>query len=336
MNNSYIKAIASYLPEKIITNEDLVFDFPEWSVQKIADKIGVKERHVADENETAREMAVKAAEKLFDLDSSVKRQDIDYILFCTQSPDYFLPTSACLIQKDLGLRTDIGALDFNLGCSGYIYGLSLAKGLIAGGIARNVLLLTGETYTKHLHSRDKGNRTIFGDGATATVISTSGYGKIGNFALGTDGEGANNLIVKTGGFKHKEKVKDLKFDENGNPVSSDFLFMNGSEIFTFTQRNVPKVVNETLESNGFLSSQIELYIFHQANCYMLEFLRKKLKIGKEQFIIDMSDTGNTVSNSIPIVLEKLYKTRKLKGNVLLCGFGVGYSWGGCVVSFVNE
>lgn len=160
-------------------------------------------------------------------------------MFCTQSPDYKLPTSACLIQTKLGLRKDIGALDFNLGCSGYVYGLSIAKGLVCGGIARNVLLLTAETYTKYLHPQDKGNRTIFGDGASATIVSTEGFAEIGNFSLGTDGTGAENLIVKTLGSRCPNRLNDLAFDESGNPKSSDYLFMNGSEIFNFTLEAVP-------------------------------------------------------------------------------------------------
>ncbi len=169
--------------------------------RKVSGKIGIYQRHISGENETATDMAVKAAESLFAESESIYRNEIDYVLFCTQSPDYKLPTSACLIQTKLGLRKDIGALDFNLGCSGYVYGLSIAKGLVCGGIARNVLLLTAETYTKYLHPQDKGNRTIFGDGASATIVSTEGFAEIGNFSLGTDGTGAENLIVKTLGSR---------------------------------------------------------------------------------------------------------------------------------------
>lgn len=328
---AYIKGISYYLPEKIVTNEALVAEFPEWTVEKIAEKVGVHQRHVASENETATDLAVKAAERLFEDNIELNKDDIDFILFCTQSPDYFLPTSACIIQGKLGLPTSCGAIDYNLGCSGYIYGLAIAKGLVAGGIAKNVLLLTGETYNKHLHPRDKGNRTIFGDGASATLISTDGWAEIGDFDLGSDGRGAENLIVKTGGMRKPEKANDLIFDENGNPISSDYLFMNGASIFSFTQKNVPLVVKETLAKNGLEKGNIDLFIFHQANSYMLEFLRKKIKIDKEKFFINMGDIGNTVSNSIPIALADAAKEGLLKGNILLCGFGVGYSWGGCIL-----
>ena len=328
---AYIKALTYALPKKALTTEQLVEEFPEWSVDKIANKVGIHTRHIADENESAADLAVRAAEKLFALDSTINKNEIDFVLFCTQSPDYFLPTSACLIQDKLGLPTTCGALDFNLGCSGYIYGLSLAKGLIMGGIAKNVLFLTGETYTKHLHPKDKGNRTIFGDAGSATLISTEGLAEIGNFSLGTDGKGAENLIIKTGAFRHKNAMNDLSFDEKANPISSDYLFMNGSEIFNFTIDIVPTLVQDILDKNELLKEDIDGYVFHQANAFMLNFLRKKLKVKEEKFHYYMSEVGNTVSSTIPIVLCEKLRENKLKGNLLLAGFGVGYSWGGCVL-----
>ena len=328
---AYIKALTYTLPNKALTNEQLVEEFPEWSVDKIANKVGIHTRHIADENETAADLAVRAAKKLFATETNIDKNKIDFVLFCTQSPDYFLPTSACLIQDKLGLPTTCGALDFNLGCSGYIYGLSLAKGLIMGGIAKNVLFLTGETYTKHLHPKDKGNRTIFGDAGSATLISTEGFAEIGNFSLGTDGKGAENLIVKTGAFRHKNTMNDLSFDEKANPTSSDYLFMNGSEIFNFTIDIIPTLIKDILDKNELFKKDIDGYVFHQANAFMLNFLRKKLKIEEEKFHYYMSEVGNTVSATIPIVLCEKLKENKLKGNILLAGFGVGYSWGGNIL-----
>ena len=328
---AYIKALTYTLPNKALTNEQLVEEFPEWSVDKIANKVGIHTRHIADENETAADLAVRAAKKLFATETNIDKNKIDFVLFCTQSPDYFLPTSACLIQDKLGLPTTCGALDFNLGCSGYIYGLSLAKGLIMGGIAKNVLFLTGETYTKHLHPKDKGNRTIFGDAGSATLMSTEGFAEIGNFSLGTDGKGAENLIVKTGAFRHKNTMNDLSFDEKANPTSSDYLFMNGSEIFNFTIDIIPTLIKDILDKNELFKKDIDGYVFHQANAFMLNFLRKKLKIEEEKFHYYMSEVGNTVSATIPIVLCEKLKENKLKGNILLAGFGVGYSWGGNIL-----
>lgn len=327
---AYIKAISYYLPERIVTNEQLVEEFPEWTVEKVAGKVGVLERHVAAADETAADMATCAAERLF-AEHGIDRNEIDFVLLCTQSPDYYLPTSACLIQQKLGLRTTTGALDFNLGCSGFVYGLSLAKGLIAGGIANNVLLLTSETYTKHIHPRDKGNRTIFGDAAAASLISTEGFASIGHFSLGTDGRGAENLIVRKGGLRRQEASNDAQTDEAGNLHSSDHLYMNGAEIFNFTSEAVPVLVAQILEKNSLSQDAVDLFVFHQANKYMMNYLRKLIDIDADKFYYCLEKVGNTVSSTIPIAMYEAKKEGKLKGTILLAGFGVGYSWGGTIL-----
>lgn len=326
----FIKAISYYLPQKIVTNTDLVEEFPEWTVEKIASKVGVSKRHIATDESVA-DMAVAASEILFDEHPQIHRENIDFILVCTQSPDYILPSTACLVQNRLGIPTSCGAFDFNLGCSGYEYGLALAKGLIESGVAKKILFITSEAYNKHLHPRDKGNRTIFGDAATATVISDTGFAEIGDFVLGTDGSGAENLIIKTGGSRHQDKLNDIRFDENGNPISSDYLYMNGGEIFNFTLRVVPRMVRETLEKNGLAKNDVDLFIFHQANSFMLTHLRKVLKIEEEKFFINMGNVGNTVSSTVPIAICDAKKGDLLHGNVLISGFGVGLSWGATIL-----
>ena len=329
--NAFIKEISYYLPAKVLTNEQLVSEFPEWTVEKVAEKIGIKKRHIVSDDETALDLAEKAA-NLFFSEHKINRSSIDYILLCTQSPDYFLPTSACILQNRLGLPTTCGALDFNLGCSGFVYGLSLAKGLIAGNIAKNILLITSETYSKYLHPRDKGNRTIFGDAAAVTLISTDGVAEIQGFSLGTDGSGYNNLIVKSGALRIPKKSNIVEWDESGNPVSDDFLYMNGTEIFNFTLESVPLLVEDVLKKNNLSKEEIDLFVFHQANKHMLNFLRKKIKIEESKFYYCLEKFGNTVSSTIPIALKEMQKDNLLKGNILLAGFGVGYSWGGVVLS----
>ncbi len=326
---AYIKAISYYLPEIIQTNEDLVKEFPEWSAEKVAKKLGISQRHLSSETETSGDLAYKAAKKLIS-DNNIDPVSIDFIMLCTQSPDYFLPTTACILQNKLGVSKDSGALDFNLGCSGYIYGLSLAKGLIASGTAKNILLITAETYSKFIHPKDKINRTIFGDAASATLISTEGFAEILNFKLGTDGSGAEQLIVKSGGMRNPNRTNNIVYDEANNPFSDDYLFMNGSEIFNFTLDVVPEMISKVLVSNNLKSTDIDHYVFHQANMYMLNLLRKKLEIDAEKFIIYMDKVGNTVSSTIPIALAE--SIENLNGNVLLAGFGVGLSWGSVVIS----
>jgi len=331
---AYIKAISYYLPEKIVTNEELVKEFPEWSVEKVAKKVGVNSRHLAGENETAGDMAEKAARKLFE-EYNISPNEIDFLLLCTQSPDYFLPSTSCVIQHRLGIPTSAGAFDYNLGCSGCIYGMAVAKGLISAGIAKNILLLTAETYNKYLHPSDKSNRSIFGDGAAACLISTEGFAKIGNFSLGTDGSGADKLIVGTGASRHKEKTGASVEDEEGHIRYDDYLYMNGSGIFNFTLDAVPQMINDVLIKNDMEKDTIDYYIFHQANKFMLNTIRKVCVLPKDKFYINLEETGNTVSSTVLIGLKDCIDNGLIKkgDKVMVSGFGVGLSWGGTLLSF---
>lgn len=253
---AYIKAISYYLPEQVLTNEELVKEFPEWSAEKVAKKVGVNIRHVSKENETAVDLAEKAAKKLFE-EYKISPKEIDFLLLCTQSPDYVLPSSACILQDRLGIPTSAGAFDYNLGCSGCVYGMAVAKGLIASGIAKNVLLITAETYTKYLHQEDKSNRSIFGDGAAACLVSTNGFAEIGDFVFGTDGSGAENLIVKTGAARNRNKTGKFKTDEEEHIKRDDYLYMNGGAIFNFTLQAVPKMIKDLLFKSKMTADEID-------------------------------------------------------------------------------
>lgn len=324
--------IASYLPKQVLSNDDLSQVFPEWSSKKIEKKIGIRSRHIAAENETALDMAIKACEALF---TDIDKQMVDYLLLCTQSPEYYLPTTACILQDRLGLRTDIGALDFNLGCSGFVYGMSVAKGLIAGGVASNVLLVTSETYTKHIHPQDKGNRSIFGDAATATLIGADDVSHIHQFALGTDGRGWENLIIPNGGLRSRFCPTAADWTDDAGAVRNDnMLYMNGPEIFNFTIEAVPKLVQAVLEKNTMTLEDLDYVIFHQANQYMLQYLQDVIGIPAEKFYINMLETGNTVSSTIPLALKDALEIGTVKpgDKVLLAGFGVGYSYGATIIT----
>ena len=331
---AFIKAISYYLPEKVVTNKELVKEFPEWSVDKVAQKVGVDSRHLAAENETAGDMAEKAARKLFE-EYQIDPKTIDFLMLCTQSPDYFLPSTACVLQDRLGIPTSAGAFDYNLGCSGCIYGMAMAKGLIAAGIAHNVLLLTAETYNKYLHPSDKSNRSIFGDGAAACLISTEGFAEIGEFSLGTDGSGANNLIVKTGAARQKNATGQFVEDDEGHIWYDDYLYMNGGNIFNFTLEAVPVMMKEILEKNKLEQDQRDYYVFHQANKFMLNTIRKVCVLPKDKFYVNLATTGNTVSSTVLIGLKDciVNETIKKGGNVMVAGFGVGLSWGGTILKF---
>lgn len=331
---AYIKAISYYLPEMVVTNQDLVSEFPEWSVEKVAAKIGVNVRHVAAADETAGDMAEKAAKRLFE-EYSIDSQNIDFLLLCTQSPDYYLPSTACILQHRLGLRTDIGAFDYNLGCSGCVYGLAIAKGLIASGIAKNVLLLTAETYNKYLHPSDKGNRSIFGDGAAACLVSTDGFAEIGEFALGTDGSGANNLIIKTGASRQPERTGLFVEDDENHVWYDDYLYMNGGAIFNFTLEAVPDLMRQVLDKNQLTKESVDYFVFHQANKFMLNTIRKICSLPKDKFYVNLENTGNTVSSTVIIGLKDCIESGTIHQdmNIMISGFGVGLSWAGTMLKF---
>ena len=321
MNAAKIAAIEYYLPQKQLTNESLCEEFPDWSVEKISAKTGITSRRIAAKDECSSDLAVAAAEKLFS--QGLDRSKVDFLIFCTQSPDYFLPTTACLLQDRLGIPTSAGALDFNLGCSGYVSGLGMAKGLIESGQASGVLFLTGETYSKFLDPDDRSVRTVFGDGASATFLTVeeSPSTIIGPFIYGTDGSGAKNLIVEGGAFRDSDCSAD------------PHLRMSGSEIFSFTLKSVPALVEQTLIKSELTVDDVDWFVFHQANKFMLEHLRDKIGIPEEKFAISLKESGNTVSSSIPIALKELAIAGQLQPEqkIMLVGFGVGYSWGATIV-----
>lgn len=334
MIEAYIKALSYHLPEKILSNAEIAKEFPEWTEEKIASKIGIYQRHVTAEGETASDLACIAAEKLFNI-SNIERSTIDYLIFVTQSPDYHLPTTACTIQTRLNLSNKITAIDVNLGCSGFVTGLSLAKAVVVSGQAKNVLLLTAETYTKYIHERDKGNRTIFGDGAAATLISTDGIARIGNFVIGTDGSGAENLIVKSGCARFPHSINDLQFDDFGNPRSSDNLYMDGPAILNYSLESIPQLFKDVLEINGETKDDIDLHVYHQANIFLANLERRKLKITPDKYYCNIANVGNTVSSTIPIALCLAIEDGTLKQGmkVLSMAQGLGYTWGGMVLYF---
>lgn len=320
------------LPERILTNEELAQKYKSWTADKILKKTGIESRYIADENETAGDLGIAAAEKLIEA-VGVDRSQIDFLILVTQSPDYFLPTTACVMQDRLMLKKQAGAFDMNLGCSGYIYGLAVSKGLVDSGIANYVLLITAETYSKYINEDDKSTRTIFGDGAAATLIGHSGM-KIGDFDLGTDGSGKDLLIVSAGGSRLPKSAETcIVLENDGNFRSQEQLYMDGTGIFEFTIREVPASVDRILAKAQINREKIDLYIFHQANKFMLDFLQRKMGIDKDKFFEDFSDIGNTVCASIPIALKRAMDSGiiRRKQAVLLCGFGVGLSWGSTII-----
>lgn len=318
-----IACVKCHLPETRLTNDDLAALFPEWPSEKIYQKTGIRERRVAGPDETAGDLAFHAALRLLE---DRDRSRIGFILHCTQSPDYLLPTTACLLQNRLGLPQRCGALDFNLGCSGYIYGLALADGLLRAGHTDAVLLLTGETYSKLLDSKDKGTRTIFGDAGTATLLESASPNRLHSFVFGTDGSGAKFLIVPGSGMRRPS---------GSEPAGPQPLEMNGPEVFNFTVRVVPPLIDQILERGKIELRDVDYFVFHQANAFMIEHLRRRLGIPADKFALSLEYVGNTVSSSIPIAIESALANGKIRPGmrILLAGFGVGLSWAGCLLDW---
>jgi len=327
-----ITNIEYYLPEKVVTNDQLAKQFPDWSPKKIEKKIGIKERHIVKEDETALDLALIVGKKILE---NYDKDKIDFLLFCTQSPEYYLPSGACILQDRLGLNKNMGAFDYNLGCSGFVYGLALAKSLIISKIASHILLITSDTISAYINYKDKSNRATFGDAAAATIIEQSEEEQIGEFVLGTDGSGYKNLIVPNGGLRNRYNPNAKEIDEGSGSIRTDNdLYMNGPEIFNFTIKAVPKLVSKTLEKNNISLEEIDYIIFHQANKYINEYLRKKIGIPKEKYYLNLLNTGNTVSATIPIAIKDVLDNKLIKkgDKILLVGFGVGYSWGGTIIT----
>jgi len=334
--HAQIAGIAHALPSGVLSNQDLNNLFPEWSSDKISEKTGIWSRHIAGPAEFSSDLATQAAQNLFEK-LGIDKSQVDFIILCTQSPDFYLPSTSCIVQESLGLAKSVGAIDITQGCSGYIYGLGLSKALIDSGQANSVLFLTSDTYSKFINNEDKRVRTIFGDGATATLITKTGKAEsFFGISYGTDGSGAKHLIVPSGGLREGIQIAP-KSDANSRLITEGKydLFMDGPEIFNFTLREIPLVFEKILSSSGLEKEDIDFFVFHQANKFMLEHLMKSLNLPKEKFPIMIETTGNTVSSSIPLVLSQLDDSGILKKGmkIMVLGFGVGLSWGGMVISW---
>jgi len=325
--NCHLAEIAHYLPERVVTNADLAVQNPGWDADKIFKKTGIRQRHVVSEGETAADLGVRAAERLFD-QSGFDRHSIDTLIVGTQSPNYFLPGDSALIQERLGLPTTCAAFDVTLGCSGYTYGLWLARALITSGSSRNVLLVSADTYSCYCDPHDMTTVTLFGDAAGATLLTGDPQGaraEIGPTILGTDGRGACNLIVRDGASRWLSRTD-----------APPRLYMNGPEIVSFTLNSVKAGIDRLLEATGLAWDQVDLFLMHQANRFLLENLRLKMGVDPERLAIDVEQTGNTVNASIPLLISRLIERGQLSGpkTSVLAGFGVGYSWAMSLVKWL--
>jgi 3-oxoacyl-[acyl-carrier-protein] synthase-3 len=333
-----IRAIAAHLPERELTNRELAEQLGgEWTAEKMLEKTGIAARRVAGPDECASDLGVKAAQSLLDA-TAFPREQIDYLLFVTQTPDYFMPSTACLVQDRLGLPTSCGAIDIGQGCSGWVYGLSVAKSLIESEVVRNVLLVTADTASKYMNPRDRSVRTIFGDGAAATLLTAdaSAQEMVGPFVFGTDGRGVESIVIPAGGFRNpaSDERRVAREGKDGIWRSEADIHMNGPEVFNFTLQSVPKAIRALLAKAGRTMDDVDLFIFHQANRFMLDRLRAKMEIPEDRFCIDLEWCGNTTSSSIPIALSRAVAAGRVQPGmrVMAVAFGVGYSWAAAMIT----
>jgi 3-oxoacyl-[acyl-carrier-protein] synthase III len=334
-----IRGISGYLPEHVETLDDVARANPDWDLDRIADKTGIRAWHVAGEHETACDLACAAARRLLERDL-VPRDTIDFLIVCTQTPDYLLPANACLLQKRLKLPSHVAAFDFNAGCSGYVQGLQLATALVESQAARNVLLVTADTYSKLVHPRDRTVRSLFGDGAAATLVGPaeqSGPGSIGPFVHGTLGSGAGELIVPVGGFRAPRSGQAAREpgDSEAGPPSGQYLFMNGQAVFSFALSYVPAAMKQLLQRTGTTVDDIDWFVYHQSSRFMLESLAACSHVPAEKMVCHLEQVGNTISASIPLALEAYATAGRIRAGqrLLLAGFGVGFSWGVCLATW---
>lgn len=328
-----IKHIEYSFAKNKLKNIDFINRFPDYDYSRFEKKVGIKYRYKCDENENILSLAEDSCNKLF-AKNNIDRESIDFLILCTQSPEHLIPSNSCILQNKLSLKKSIGTFDFNLGCSGYVYGLSIAKGLINSGQAKKVLLVTSETYSKYIHENDLINQLIFSDSSTSTIIEYSENEDINEFIFGTDGEGYDKLIVKNNFFNKSNNPKKLVYS-GYNEYTDNNLYMDGPSIFNFTINKVPKLIFDTMIKNKISIDEVDYFILHQANKFLLESIRKLSKICQDKFVIDLENYGNTVSSTIPIALKNL-SIQKHNNKIILCGFGVGLSWGACQINLNNK
>ena len=318
-----------------IDEERELFDLDHLRLARLKKEIGVQKRHIVTKNECASDLCEHAARLLIS-SLGCDPRTIDGLLLVTQTPDYFQPATSCVLHGRLDLSKNCAAFDINLGCSGYVYGLWLSSLMIAGGSCERVLLLAGDTLSRCVAPHDRAVAPLFGDAGTATMIERGKEKDWINFVLHSDGKGFNNLIIPAGAFRRPRtcETSKIRVGDNGQERSEEHLFMNGAEIFTFSIREVPPLIEEVLALSDWRKEDVDYYVFHQANKFINQNIARKLGIPQPKAPTDVFEKyGNQSSASIPAVLcENLSAILKNKSlNLVLAGFGAGLSWAACAL-----
>lgn len=333
-----VTAMAGAVPKCIINNYEYTNFFPADQVKEVVDKVGVYERRFADENTCSSDLCFAAAEKLL-VDNNIDRSEIDLLVFISQTPDYRMPATSIILQHRLGLSNSCIAFDINLGCSGFLYGLSIVYSMISNGNIRKALILDGETRSKVYSPKDRRSAFIFGDGGVAALIERDNKFGTSYFSLNSDGSRHDLIMIKGGGYRNMSSIETLKekvVDEYGNIRSDEQGFMNGADVFNFVIREIPRDIKKTLEFSGYTAQQFDYIVFHQANNFINAYIAKKMKLDTSKIPSTIAKYGNTSSVSVPLTIVSELKD-KLGGNkkLLLSAFGVGMTWATGVVPFVD-
>lgn len=333
-NNTGITALAAAVPANTIDNYAYIQHFPAEEVKEVVDKIGIFERRFALPGVTASDLCFAAADKLLN-DQNINREEIDILIFVSQTPDYRMPASSVILQHRLGLGKQVLAFDINMGCSGFIYGMAVVYGLMQTGNLRKALLLDGETRSRVYSPKDRKTAFIFGDGGVAALIERDEKFGESYFSLNTDGSRENLIKMDAGGYRNPsspETLKEKVVDEHGNIRSDEHGYMNGSEVFNFLISEVPPDIKKILSYAETEKDQVDYFVFHQANDFMNSYLAKKLKLPKEKVPATIHKFGNTSSVSIPLTIASELQGKLDDKKLLLSGFGVGMTWASCIIN----
>lgn len=330
-----IQKIEYALPVKVITNKELRDQHKGWDFDHLEDRTGVFQRHIANQDETALDLAEKACLQLT-ANSEIKLDDVDGLIFCTETPDHLIPSNACLLHGRLDLPQNVLSLDINMGCSGYIYSLEVARSLILSGVARKILLANGDTYSRLISAEDRATKVLFGDGAAISIIGLEeGKSGIMDTSLGSDGKHFKKFMIPAGGARQPKNAETGKqiMDKSGNIRNEENIAMDGFGVLAFFNATIPNTITKLLKRNNLAINDIDLFFFHQASRIALTSLQRLLKISDEQIYLALGSVGNLVSASIPVALKMAANENRLKpgSKIILCGFGVGLSWGSTLI-----
>ncbi|MCB6994848.1 ketoacyl-ACP synthase III [Alistipes communis] len=333
-----ITALSGAVPRTVIDNYKYTQYFPEDQVREVVDKVGIYERRFADEKTCSSDLCFAAAEKLI-ADNGIDRSEIDLLIFISQTPDYRMPATSVLLQERLDLPNSTIAFDINLGCSAFIYGLSVAYSFMQCNNLRKALVLDGETRSKVYSPKDRRSAFLFGDGGVAALVERDEKFGTSFFSLNSDGSRGDLIKINAGGYRMPSSVETLKekvVDEYGNIRSEEQGYMNGSDVFNFVIREIPRDIKKIVEWSGVDIQELDYYVFHQANNFINSYLAKKLKLDTTKIPSTIAKYGNTSSVSVPLtIVDQLKDNLSGKKQLMLSAFGVGMTWATAIVSFVD-